>query len=178
MAGEDFKGGRSMSDLIQKLVAECHRIEEDAEHSSKGHYNASSRWGHYHLLLGLPAAIIAAIAGAVAFNDWPELAGGLALLSTALTTVLTFLKPSERAEMHKSVGGQYHALRNQARIFREIELTDGIDTKTAKERLLVLARLRDELNASSPGISRCDYEKAKEDIDAGRARYRIDGGES
>ncbi len=165
-----------MSELIQKLVAECQRIEEDTEHSSKGHYNAGDRWGRYHLFLGLPAAIVAAIAGAAAFKDCPELAGSLALVSTALTTVLTFLKPSERAEMHKSVGSQYHALRNQTRIFREIELSDGLDAETAKERLLELARIRDELNAASPGIPRCDYEKAKQDIDAGNSQYRVDGG--
>lgn len=164
-----------MSDLIQKLIAECHRIEEDTEHSSKGHYNAGDRWGRYHLFLGLPAAIVAALAGAAAFKDCPDLAGSLALLSTALTTVLTFLKPSERAEMHKSVGGQFHALRNQTRIFREIELTDGLDEPTAKKRLLDLARLRDELNMASPGIPRGDYEKAKRDIDSGRSRYQVDG---
>lgn len=165
-----------MSELTQKLVAECHRIEEDAEHSSKGHYNAGDRWGRYHLFLGLPAAIVAAIAGAAAFKDCPELAGSLAFLSTALTTVLTFLKPSERAEMHMSVGSHYHTLRNQTRIFREIELSDGMDGETAKKRLLQLARIRDELNAASPGIPRCDYEKAKKDIDDGRSRYQVDGG--
>lgn len=166
-----------MNELTQKLVAECRRIEEDAEHSSKGHYNAGDRWGRYHLFLGLPAAIVAAIAGAAAFKDCPELAGSLALVSTAMTTVLTFLKPSERAEMHKSVGSQYHALRNQTRIFREIELLDGLDAESAKERLLELARIRDELNAASPGISRRDYEKATQDIDAGNSQYRVDGGE-
>lgn len=166
-----------MSELIQKLVAECHRIEEDAEHSCKGHYNAGERWGRYHLFLGMPAAIVAAIAGAAAFKDCPELAGSLALFSTALTTVLTFLKPSERAEMHKSAGSQYHALRNQTRIFRKIELSDGLDGESAKKRLLELARIRDELNATSPGIPRPDYEKAKRDIDTGRSRYQVDGDE-
>lgn len=165
-----------MSDLMHNIVAECRRIEEDAEHSSKGHYNAGDRWGRYHLFLGLPAAIVAAFAGAAAFKDCPELAGGLALLSMALTTVLTFLKPSERAEMHKSVGSKYHTLRNQTRIFREIELSGGMDTETAKKRLLEQARIRDELNAASPGIPRRDYEKAKLDIDAGRSRYQVDGG--
>ena len=89
--------------------------------------------------------------------------------------MLTFLKPSERAEMHKSVGGQFHSLRNQTRIFREIELTDGLDAATAKKRLFDLARLRDELNMASPGIRACDYEKAKRDIDSGRSRYQVDG---
>lgn len=163
-----------MTDLIPKLIAEARRIEEDAEHSAKGHYNAGDRWGRYHLCLGLPAALLSAIAGAAAFKNCPELAGGLALFVTALTTVLTFLKPSEHAEMHKAAAGQYHALRNQTRIFREIELADGLDTFAAKIRLLEFARLRDELNSSSPNVPRCDYEKAKIDIDHGRSRYQVD----
>lgn len=163
-----------MSELIHRIVAEARRIEEDSEHSSKGHYNAGDRWGRYHLLIGLPAALVAALASAAAFKDCPELAGGLALLSTALTTVLTFLKPSERAEMHKSAAGQFHKLRNQTRIFREIELADGLGEADARERLLQLASQRDDLNAAVPGIPRSDYEKAKQDIDGGRARYQVD----
>lgn len=163
-----------MTDLIAKLVTEAQRIEEDVEHSAKGHYNAAARWARYHLWLGLPSAAIAALGGAAALNNLPDFAVGLALLSSALTTVLTFLKPSERSEMHKTAAGHYHTLRNRMRLFREIELGDDIERSTAKERLLVMATERDELNQSSPMPARGDYELAKQDIDAGRARYRVD----
>lgn len=163
-----------MTDLFTKLATEAQRIEEDAEHSAKSHYNSAARWARYHLWLGLPSAVIAALGGAAALNDLPEVAVGLALLSSALTTVLTFLKPSERSEIHKTAAGQYHALRNHMRLFREIELADGIEASAAKERLLALAAARDELNQSSPMPSRCDYQLAKQDIDSGRARYRVD----
>lgn len=163
-----------MSDLITKLADEASRIEEDTEHSFKGHYNAAARWGRYHLWIGLPAALVAAVAGAAAFKGHPEWAGALALVSTALTTVLTFLKPSERAEIHKAVAGQYQALRNQARIFREIGLLDGMTAEEAKTRLFALAEARDELNQRAPAIARGDYELTKQDIDGGRARYRTD----
>lgn len=163
-----------MSDLITKLADEARRVEEDTEHSFKGHYNAAVRWGRYHLWIGLPAALVAAIAGAAAFKGEPQWAGALALVSTALTTVLTFLKPSERAEMHKAVAGQYQALRNKARIFREIGLLDGAVPEKAKTRLFELTDARDELNERAPAIARRDYELAKQDIDSGRARYRVD----
>lgn len=163
-----------MNEFMNKLATEAQRIEEDAEHSYKGHYNAASRWAHYHLWVGLPSALLAAVAGAAAFKDQPEVAGVFAILSTALTTVLTFLKPSERSEIHKAIAGQYQALRNQARIFREIGLIDGMAPDEAKVRLFELAKTRDELNQGSPAIARCDYELAKEDIDSGRARYLAD----
>lgn len=163
-----------MSELTSKLAAEARRIEEDTEHSFKGHYNAAARWARYHLWIGLPSALLAAIAGAAAFKNQSEVAGTLALVSTALTTVLTFLKPSERSELHKTAGGQYQALRNQARIFREIALIDGITPADAKARLFELTKSRDELNQGSPAIARCDYKLAQQDIDSGRARYRVD----
>lgn len=167
-----------MADIKGRIIAEACRIEEDAEHSEKGHFNAADRWGRYHLYIGLPSAVIAAIAGGSAFNNMPVFAGSLAILSTALITVLTFLKPSEHAENHKAVAGQYLTLRNQARIFRKIELEDGLNLVDAKKRLMDLSKVRDELNQSSPGILRNDYEKAKKDIDEGRSRYQIDEGDA
>lgn len=163
-----------MSELISKLAIEARRVEEDTEHSFKGHYNAAARWAHYHLWIGLPSALLAAIAGAAALKNQPELAGALALLSTALTTLLTFLKPSERSETHKAVAGQYQALRNKARIFREIGLLDSTSPSDAQARLYELVNTRDELNQTSPAIARCDYELAKQDIDSGRTHYRAD----
>lgn len=167
-----------MTDLHTKLTNEAQRIEEDTEHSAKGHYNAAARWAKYHLWLGLPSAVIAALGGAAALKDQPEVAVGFALLSSALTTVLTFLKPSEQAEMHKTAAGRYHALRNRTRLLREIEFADGVEPAYAKEQLLALASERDELNQSSPTIARRDYELAQQDIDAGRARYRVDEAKS
>jgi len=163
-----------MTNLKDKLIAEALCIEEDAEHSAKGHFNAADRWAGYHLWIGLPSAIIAALAGGSAFNDMPIFAGSLAMVSTALMTTLTFLKPSEHAENHKAVAGQYLALRNQTRLFRELELTEASDIAEARKRLVELANIRDELNQASPGIARKDYEKAKADIYGGRTQYRID----
>jgi len=57
-----------VSELKTKLAKEARRIEEDSEHSAKGHYNAAARWGGYHLGLGLPAVLISALAGGAAFN--------------------------------------------------------------------------------------------------------------
>jgi len=75
---------------------------------------------------------------------------------------------------HKAVAGQYQSLRNQARIFREIELLDGMEPEKAKTRLFAIAEARDELNQRAPAPARGDYELAKQDIDGGRARYRRD----
>ena len=48
-----------------------------------------------------------------------------------LTSLMTFLKPSERATAHKSSGDQYLTLRNYARVFREIRLAHACDEQSA-----------------------------------------------
>lgn len=161
--------------IIDKVKAELARIEEDCEHSAKRHFNASSRWGAYHLWIGIPSAIIAAIAGGSAFSNFAHsniIAGVLALLSTALTTVLTFVKPSERSEHHKSTGSQYLSLRNKSRIFREIAI--NFDNNNLLQKIEALSSELNELNNSAMNTTRSDYKKAKEDIDAGRSHYIID----
>ncbi|KTC84549.1 MULTISPECIES: SLATT domain-containing protein [Legionella] len=163
-----------MNNLTVQLEKEALRIEEDSEHSAKGHYNTADRWKRYHLAIGLPAAILAAIASGTAFNNMPETAGVLAILATALTTVLTFLKPSEHAENHKAIAGQYLALRNQTRLFREIELIEVGYNDETKNRLIELAKHRDDLNLSSPSPNRKDYELARSDIEAGFSQYKAD----
>ena len=109
-------------ELLQKLVLEIQRIEEDSTYSCKGHFNAAENWKSWNLVIGLPAAVVTGLAGATAFADQALWAGILASIGTALTATLTFLKPSDHASTHKSYGDQFLSLRNAARIFREIEL--------------------------------------------------------
>lgn len=161
--------------LIQKIEDECRRIEEDTEHSFKAHYNSAEFWGNVNLILGLSAAIFGAVAGGVSAVDGSEATvTGAAFFSAIFATCLTFLKPGEVADSHKNAGRLYQALRNKSRILREIELISGGDIVSLKCMLMELVDRRDELNSIMPAIKRPAYEKAKRDIDSGRAEYRVD----
>ncbi|NVJ62407.1 MAG: SLATT domain-containing protein [Gammaproteobacteria bacterium] len=165
------------SSVTEKIIAECKRIEEDTEYSFKAHYNASVFWSRVNLALGLPAALLAAFAGGSSAADGAQAAiTGTAFLSTAFVTCMTFLKPSQKSDSHKNAGNLYQALRNQARIFREIEISDNMSEIEAKKTFKELAKRRDELNSIMPTIPRKAYEKAKNDIDSGRSVYLIDKG--
>lgn len=157
--------------LISKEVM---RMEEDALHSFKGHYNAADGQNRLHLWLGLPAAIIAAIAGGTALGQETVAASVLAFISAILVGAMTFLKPSEKAEQHKASASRYHSLRNNLRRFREIELPTNDEVNVLKEKLTQYADTLNELNEISPQIPRSAYEKAKKDIDTGRAAYHAD----
>jgi hypothetical protein len=159
--------------LKTAIIDEARRIEEDALHSMKGHFNASSLWGKVHLILGLPSAILAGWAGVEAFADNPTLTAILALSSAALTATITFLKPQAVSDNHGNAGREYNKLKNKARRFREIELP-GLGEKDAKQSLNDLADQRDALNSMSPDISRWAYNNAKKDIDEGRSDYKVD----
>jgi hypothetical protein len=104
-------------------------------------------------------------------NEGTAIAGALALTVTTLTAVTTFLNPSERSNAHLRSGNEYLALQNRVRRFRRVEAA----TSTQGLRPLVrqLARLSDgldELNRTSPQVSRWLYERARRQTDEDRRR--------
>ncbi len=159
--------------LILALRKEAERIEEDSTHSAKGHFNAADIWRCRHYWLGIPATILGALAGAAMVKDWPVVASLFSLAATILTALVTFLKPTERASEHKTAGDQYLALKNDARIFREIELLIQ-DGKSHAEKIKALAQRRNELNQGSSEIPRKAFERAKDGIANGEANYQAD----
>lgn len=163
-----------LSKLFEAMRKEAERVEEDSIHSAKGHFNSADTWIRRNYWLGIPATILGAAAGAAILKDCQELAGFLSLAATLFTALLTFLKPSEKASLHKTVADQYLALRNDARIFKEVELLEDFDCKELTEKLKNLAQRRNELNQSSPEIPRKAFEKARDGISEGENQYMTD----
>lgn len=160
--------------LISALSREAERIEEDATYSSKSHFNAEDTWVHRHYLLGVPATVLAAIAGAALVKSQPEWASALTLVASLLTGLMTFLKPNERAAIHRAAAGQFLALRNEARFFREIELLDSSRLGELPDRLKALSSARNELNQKSPSIPRRAFVAARKGIEEGEATHKVD----
>lgn len=163
----------SQDNLSTAIGKEASRIEEDALHSGKGHFNAGSIWSIVHLCLGIPTSILAAWAGIEAFANNPQLTALLAIIAAGLSATNTFLNPNEKATNHRSAGREFNALKNKARRFREITLCQT-GTGSAQDELESLAITRDQLNSMSPDIPRWAYNKAVKDIDDGKATYIVD----
>lgn len=162
------------TDIHSAISDEACRIEEDALHSAKGHFNAGAAWSFAHYLLGLPVAVLAAVAGIKAFTEDPVVAAWLAIGAAVLGAMNAFINPNDKAARHRSAGRELNALKNEARRFRQVFLPLA-DPKVAGQQLEVLARKHDQLNHSSPDIPRFAYEKTVKDIAEGRANYDIDG---
>jgi hypothetical protein len=163
-----------MTGMTAAIVAELERIEEDCTFSAKGQFNAAERWTRYHYLLGLPSVGLSAFAGAAFLKDAGMIGAALSAVVATLTTIITFLKPSERSSGHKVAGDQYLSLRNDARVFRLIKLQHACDAEAAIGGLDELTKRRNELNQASSPFSRADFEKARRGIEEGEAAHLVD----
>lgn len=160
--------------LTAAMCREAMRIEEDATYSSKGHFNAEEIWMRRHYSLGVPATLLGAIAGATLVKSQPEWAAALALIASLLTGLMTFLKPNERAAVHRAAAAQFLALRNNSRFFREIELLQREPEDGLADRLSALAQQRNELNEKSPPIPAHAFKLARRGIEQGEATHKVD----
>lgn|SRR5574338_334570 len=160
--------------VIAALRREAERVEEDATYSSKSHFNAEDTWLRRHYWFGVPATALSAVAGATLIKSQPELASIFTLAASLLMGLLTFLKPNERAALHRTAAGQFLALRNDARVFREIELLQENQSDDLAQGLMALSARRNELNLKSPSIPRRAFDTARKGIEEGEATHKAD----
>lgn len=158
---------------IRAIKQEAARIEEDALHSAKGHFNAEGRWQLVNLSMGIGTALVAGASGVSAFSEQPIISGLLAFAAAFIAGASTALNPESRSSDHEQSGRKYKTLSNRARIFREVQVIN-LEIEQARAAFATLGEQRDELNESSRAIPRWAYERAIKDIDQGRATYQID----
>lgn len=163
-----------MSDVIEELKKEALRIEEDVIFSGKRHFNAASRWEAYHLRIGIPSTALSAVAGVSALAEFSTFAGIVAISTAALSAVYTFLKTDERASKHRAVGNGYFSLKNDARIFRNIECASTTDASQLRRRILELSKRRNQLNEQAPETTDEDFQTARQGIEGGEQDYQVD----
>ena len=163
------------SDLKSLIIQEADKIEEDCTFSAKGHMNAAAIWRKVNYILGISATMLAASAGSSASNFVisPEYAPMLAFLATIITAILTFIKPEEKADLHSKSGSNFNALKNDVRIFKDIDTAQTEDTDILAGRLKDFSNKRNKFNNESLSISYLAYRLAKRGIEKGEANYRV-----
>ncbi len=166
-----------LANFGEALIAEAGRIEEDALFSAKGHFEAARSWDQLHFSIGVPTALVAAIAGVSALKHYEVLSAVLSLSVASSSAVFTFLNPKERSARHLKAGNSYKALHNDTRIFREIDCQQGRTPEELRSSLAEFNARRNQLNTESPQIPRRAFLKARRGIESGEARYRMDSAE-
>jgi len=161
--------------MAQEAIAhECSRTEEDCLYSAKGCFEAASSWDRVHLTIGIPTALAAAVAGVSAFNDHPLIAGSLAILVAALSSVSTFLNPSQKAQTYQSAGNRYNNLRARLRFLRDVTPHTAVSTDSQAAELKDILADKETLGQESPIIPRSGFERARKGIEQGEADYKVD----
>jgi len=164
---------KNQQTLLGALQNEASRIEEDATYSSKGHFNAAATWERRQYWIGIPATILAVLTGAT-LNNWPIVAVVISPVTACLTALLTFLKPSKRADIHRAAASDFLALRNNIRMFKEIELLLCSQSEELYKKLQAFSDKRNELNKKSPAIPQKAFHAARKGIEEGEATHKID----
>jgi len=160
----------------EAVVSEAKRIEEDATHSAKGHFEAARLWENVHLWIGIPTTVLAAAAGVSAISNHKLISAGLSLLVAISAGISTFLKAEVRRSRHLKAGNAYKALQNNARIFSEVQCQAGLRPGQLSTTLAKLAARRNKLNDESPQIPRYAFKAGRKGIEEGEANYKVDQG--
>jgi len=169
-----------VSKTKKAIIDESKRTEESCLYTAKGHFVAAQFWTNFHLWIGIPTVILAAITGITAFAKFDEnniLAGILSIIVVVLTAVTTFLNPKEKANNYLVSGNNYDSLLTKTRIFWTIDCREENSEQVLTQKLKDLSEQRDKLNRESPQVPTWAYKKAKKGIEEGEADYRIDKNE-
>ncbi|MER8009622.1 SLATT domain-containing protein [Streptomyces sp. NPDC094149] len=158
------------------IETELRRIEESAMYSAQCQFEESKRWRAIHLLLGVPATLLAAIAGTTALVESTSrtAAGILALVSSGLGAVLTTVNAPQRTAQAAASANAYLEIQTAARQSREIDLRQWT-LEDARSALAELTARRDEQNTKAELPSWRAYRRAQANLRAGTQRYAVDG---
>ena len=154
-------------------MEEGRRLAVDALYSEKGHFAAASDWRSRNYWLGIPAALIGVAAGATILASAPAVVAGiLALSGAALTALMTFLNPSERAAQHQNAGVAYSKLRRTLRQFVQIDMM-VMDAAALQAKLADFTNEIASVQGDALPIPNRAYQKAIAAINAGSADYTV-----
>ena len=157
------------------ISAELQRLEESAQFSAQAQFEQAKFWRGVHLLFGVPAAVLAAIAGATGLASVTNRvsAAYLALAAAAFGALATTLNTGQRTSQAQNSANAYLEVQTQARQLREIDLQDT-SVEDLRSSLADLTTRRDDINKSADIPSFYAYWRGKGNIAKGRQTYAAD----
>ena len=165
-------------DIRDAIARQLSNIVEGVTWSAQGQMEAAKLWRTVNLWVGVPAALLAAVAGvtALASTTGRIAAGIIAVAAAGLGAVAATLNAPKRAELAESAGNKYLAIQQDATIARDVDLPrQGVDE--ARQALHELAARRQEVNAGATAIPRLAYRRARRNIEReGGQTYQADAG--
>lgn len=167
---------KALSKSLLPLADEIDRLHESAMWSAQGQFEQMKLWRLANLLFGLPAAVLAAVAGGTGLASESNHIGSavLALVAAGFGAALTTLNPSRRVTQAQGAANAYLEIQTAARQLLTIDLVHS-SFEDARSELANLSDRRDEVNKTADPPSRFAYWRAKRNLTAdGGQNYEAD----
>ncbi len=153
------------------IVDELNRVYEGCMWSAQGQFEQMKLWRSLNLAFGIPAAVLAGIAGGTGLAGFdPQIPGFIALLAAGFGSALTTLNPSRRVTQSQSSANAYLELQTAARQLLLVKLAN-LPKKEAIDELESLTERYDDINKTADPPSTYAYWRAKRNIDIGGQTY-------
>lgn len=158
-----------MDTLREEIKKEAEKLQINALYSSKGHFAASGLWKFGHYLLGIPLTLLSAATTYFADSELKI----ISIVILVLSSLITFLNPSDKQSTHFSSGQEYDVLYCKARQFSKLACNEDskIPLSELKAQLEDLYKKKYELDAQSLKIPYIGYKIAQHGIRKGEASY-------
>lgn len=163
---------------LSPIAKELDRIHESALWSAQGQFEQMKLWRTMNMVLGVPAAVLAAIAGGtgLAAHEHTAVPGIIALFSAGFGAALTALNPSRRVSSAQSAANAFLGIQTDARQLLTINLAH-LTRDEALEALETLTARRDEVTGTADPPSTYAYWRSKRNITkTGGQTYEADQG--
>lgn len=165
---------KNLSPELQTVADEADRIHQSALYSAQGQFEQAKLWRLLNLILGVPAAALAAVSGGTGLaGRGGAVPGILALIAAGFGATLTTVNASRRMTQAQASANAFLQLQTAARQFLTIDLA-GMSRDEAREALRNLTNSRDELNKTADPPSRYAYWLSKRNIKKGGQDYEAD----
>ncbi len=118
------------SRMVEKARLLLDRLSEEAKNGAAWFSVKASRWGRVYLTLGLPAAVLAAVAGATALASTTSriVAGFIALGSACFSAAAAFLDSRNNQQRFEALAASWSALGSDVEAIVTFDATRLADT--------------------------------------------------
>ena len=106
---------------IENIKQEAERLKEDCIYSAKGHFESAKFWRRLYYWLMIFSILSFCLSFTLTLLD-SQLC---TVISSFITVILIFLNPQEKYLSHQNSGNKFLSLRNQIRIFNDIEIKNS-----------------------------------------------------
>jgi len=148
-------------------------LTKDAYTLGTAHFYRANYWGRVYLYMGVSSIIFSVTAGTSLLYGSPlgeQLAGLLALISSIIIAVSTFIKPNKQEEDHSRAGFSFISLYYSVRVFCEVDIIRKVeDENKLPDELHEFIKHRDGIDKTSPRIPKGTWSKA---VIASKAHFR------